>query len=608
MTLPIVDAAERHAALDPARSFVVQAPAGAGKTGLLTQRFLRLLATVEEPEEILAITFTRKAATEMRNRILGALQDAEAGRPASGEYARQTAALAAAAVERSRSRDWVLSQDPGRLQIRTIDSLCHGLARRLPLLSRSGGPALAVDDATELYRLAARRTLALADDPDFATPVTALLGHLDNNPARAGNLLATMLARRDQWLRHLGGSRHQHLSRSKLETSLQRLVDETLEQVAASLPEAHAGEIVELARFASRHLPGERRHDPLGRWDGLAPWEGGGDTLTFWRAVAQLLLRKDGSAWVIRKQASADLGFPAPSKTKDPEEKARFKTAKDRYRDLVTALSRADALTDALCAVPDVPDPEYTEAQWSLLEQLPALLQVAYAQLRVIFAERGVTDHTEVNTAAGMALGSDDSPTDLALALDYHLRHILVDEFQDTSRTQFDLLRRLTAGWQPADGHSFFAVGDPMQSIYRFRQADVSLFIEARDRGLGDLPLDSLVLKTNFRSAAQVISWVNDTFSAVFPARDDCDRGAVSYAAATPFHADAPHGGVDIHPFFDEDSDAEARLVADLTDTAEEEGCETIAVLARSREKLQALERRLNELERGEAGEKPAAD
>src|SRR5512145_2419678 len=131
------DAPAREAALDPARSFIVQAPAGSGKTELLVRRFLTLLRKVERPEEILAITFTRKAAAEMRKRVLEL---------APG------------------------SRDLGhRLRIQTIDALCASLTRQMPVLSRFGAQPELVEDARAHYREAARRTLS-----ELSTPVERL--------------------------------------------------------------------------------------------------------------------------------------------------------------------------------------------------------------------------------------------------------------------------------------------------------------------------------------------------------------------------------------------------------------------------------------------------
>ena len=116
-----------------------------------------------------------------------------------------------------------------------------------------------------------------------------------------------------------------------------------------------------------------------------------------------------------------------------------------------------------------------------MLGAILELLPLAAAHLKVVFAEHGETDFTEVAQAAVRALGTPEEPTDLLLALDTRIKHILVDEFQDTSYSQFELIERLTSGWQPDDGRTLFLVGDPMQSIYRFREAKVALFLQAWD-------------------------------------------------------------------------------------------------------------------------------
>ena len=130
------DHAVRAAALDPSHSFIVEAPAGSGKTALLTQRFLVLLAQVTAPEEVVAITFTRKAAAEMRARIQDALETATLP-DAAEPYRAQFQVLARAVLQVDAKFNWQLRENSTRLRIQTIDAMTAGIVRRLPL--RAGG-------------------------------------------------------------------------------------------------------------------------------------------------------------------------------------------------------------------------------------------------------------------------------------------------------------------------------------------------------------------------------------------------------------------------------------------------------------------------------------
>ena len=162
-TTGTADHAHRSRALDVSRSFIVQAPAGSGKTELLIQRYLALLAGVEAPEEVIAITFTRKAAAEMRVRVLAALATGASETPPVAAHEQVTWRLARAACARDVALGWELAANPNRLRIDTIDALCHALARQMPVLSRFGARPETVTDARPLYEQAARNTLAQLD-------------------------------------------------------------------------------------------------------------------------------------------------------------------------------------------------------------------------------------------------------------------------------------------------------------------------------------------------------------------------------------------------------------------------------------------------------------
>jgi len=393
------DQAERDKALDPHQSALVRAPAGSGKTTLLTERFLRLLAEVDDPSEVVAITFTEAAAAEMRNRVLDRLRENEPD-PAARH-----------ALEHSAQLGWNLLEIPTQLRISTIDAFCRELALQQPLVSGLGGGLDIAERPAELYRRAAQCTLDQigARDAGLSEAIERLLLWRDNGWKEIEDLLAGMLENRDRWM-------HEFLL----------------------------------------------NRDP--DWDSLRA------------SLERTLLRgSDGDSSAAR----------------------------------------------------------YSDPEWEIVRACFVLLRRAAAELRVIFSETGRVDFTEVAQIALTVLkGADDA----ALAVADGIRHLLVDEFQDTSRRQHQLLANLVRAWPDREGRTCFVVGDPMQSIYFFRDADAELFPRVERRGLeipDDQPLrfEPVQLSANFRSAAELVEQTNNAFAEVF-AKDD--GSGVRFAPAQP--------------------------------------------------------------------------
>ncbi|MBF0152293.1 MAG: UvrD-helicase domain-containing protein [Magnetococcales bacterium] len=581
------DAEVRTEVLDPLRSFIVQAPAGSGKTGILTQRFLRLLAGVEHPEEVVAITFTRKAAAEMRDRILEALRQGSNTPAPQDDHAQRTHALARNALTRDQERQWHLVNHPARLRVVTIDSLCASIARQMPLSSGMGVPPGHTREAENLYRQAARSVLAhLEDDDRWSPSVARLLDHLDNDPGRSETLLADLLARRDQWLRFLSGGT---LDRRQLEAALAAAVREPLCQLVAALPPGMNSTLPELLRFAANHLPAESTASPLAAWREAGTEFPTPDPVDLpkWRGIASLLLTREGK-W--RSKVDRRQGFPPESAGGNPEEKKHFKTNKSRLMAMLETLSAIPELERLFRDVTTLPDPRYNDTQWEILQALKQLLPLAAAELRILFSARAEVDFTEVAMAAVRALGRDDEPTDLALRLDHKLRHLLVDEFQDTSQSQFQLLKQLTAGWIPNDGRTLFLVGDPMQSIYRFREAEVGLFSLVQRQGLGSILPASRHLSVNFRSDGGLVNWVNTLFKDLMPPGNDPLTGGTPFVAAHPFHATHDATPIALHPHLADDPQTETdQVIGTIRESLRNFPQKNIAILVRSRAHLGSI-------------------
>jgi ATP-dependent exoDNAse (exonuclease V) beta subunit len=537
------DAAARRRALDPTASFIVQAPAGSGKTTLLVQRFLALLEQVEQPEAIVAITFTRKAAAEMRTRIIAALEQAPA------------------VLDRDREFGWNLRSNPARLRIQTIDSLCASIVQRMPWMSRIGGMPGIVEDARELYREAAQHTLNHVTQRGAAgRAAERLLLHLDNNYRIVQAMFEDLLAKRDQWLRHVGVGAGGPSLRAALEESLAGVVTRGVEKVAARIPPLVLSRMVALHNFAGQK-------PPLASVPLASP-----DDLPTWRSLADLLLT---SADTWRKTVNASHGFP-------PQRKAE----KREFLDLVNALAQDEEMLPALVELRRLPDVRFAEEQWQLLESLLTLLPVAAAELKLTFRERGMVDFVELGEAARAALGPPERPSDLALSLGERVQHLLIDEFQDTSVSQFDLIQRLVAGWDSSDSRTLFLVGDPMQSIYRFREAEVGLFLRARSEGVGAVGCEPLQLTSNFRSRPGVVDWVNAAFAQIFPQLEDPVLGAVTYAASSAARMPDTASGVTMRAYFTPAEQPEAEEVARLAEAALPG---SVAVLVRARSHANAI-------------------
>ncbi len=576
------DAAARAAALDPRRSFIVQAPAGSGKTELLTQRYLRLLATVEYPEQILAITFTRKAAAEMRARILRALEAAEGPAPESA-HKRSTWELARAVRELDARRQWHLTEHPARLRLQTIDALNASLARRLPLLAATGSAIEPTSDPGPLYEAAGRRLIErLGDGSPVSAQLEVLIVHLGNRVDRLIDMLGELLAKRDQWLHPVMRARSNAGElRGTLEATLQRVVQRHLAVLCEGLGPDNRQELFTLLQYSAGNLlSGALDATRRALLEQCLAQETLPDDrsehLAVWRAIVAMLFKKNNKGELYESITKVQ-GFPTTDKP-----------MKERMLGMLRWLGGHRALCEQLFDLQTLPDPLYSEQQWQTLQALLDLLPQAVGELQLEFQAQGKADYVEVALRALRALGSAEEPTDLALAFDYRLQHILVDEFQDTSFAQLDLLERLTAGWSQGDGRTLFCVGDPMQSIYRFRQAEVGLFIEMQTQGLRHLPLEPLRLEANFRSLPVIVNWVNRVFPDVLAPANDAEQGAVRYSASTA--ALTGEGGVvRVHPFVN-DAAGEAECVTSLVrESLQRDASGRVAILVTARTHVDAI-------------------
>jgi ATP-dependent helicase/nuclease subunit A len=524
------DQEQRNQAVDPRHSVLVRAPAGSGKTGVLLLRYLHCLLSVDQPEKVVAITFTNKAAGEIKERVLKALQAGakflrgeESAEPDNGfDHDIRQAVLKVLAHDEA--KHWSLLENSARLRITTFDSFCGSLVRRLPLLSGLGA-AVPVTDAEALYREAILSLFRQMDEkncpPALAEALQKLLAYGSNRIETLLPLLSNLLSKRDQWLRDvLGGDL------DAMEAALAEEVAAQFEPAWASLQDL---QIEQLLQALIESSGGNVDH----AWaaDLRAANAMDLDDFALLQTLASTMLTGKGELYKPGSLNYAGLKAKAPG---NAQAKAWLKGLQDD--------GLFEEASQNLATLAGLPPPFFPASSRELIGHFRVALVHLLAHLRLAFEQRGGVDFGEIAQRAIVALRAENGEAvGEALLLEDRVQHILVDEMQDTSVSQIDLLTALCQGWEDDDGRSVFFCGDLQQSIYAFRGSLVSLFDELQQRGsFAGKTLMPLQLRANFRSSPDLVNWVNNCFQRMFT-----ERGH-DYVAALPQRSN--DGVVCVHP------------------------------------------------------------
>ena len=535
-------------------SFIVQAPAGSGKTSLLVKRFLNRLLEVKSPKEVLALTFTNKAAAEMAQRLKEALE----GKSKDNEIKKIVEKISKHALKSKWDEGYIDS-----LMIMTIDKLALRLIKQTPILSSSGVNFLTDEDPDDLYREAIRETITSNAENHL------LFKYFDYDYHKLTEQLLALISKRDQWLPIVSG--------------LLRSDDKNIEEIYGTYytnelniwveekikPNFTNEDLKELEIIVS-YLADNKNIDRKDKLRSSINYE-------FWFYIRDLILTKSGKQ--IRKKIDTSSGFPATNVGKEIKER------------LLKLIELKNNKFNILIDFFNVTYHKNIVDIYPLITPFCLLLIDMVTRLNEKFKERRIIDFTQIMGNAVEALRD----THLPLILDQNISHILVDEFQDTNESQLIFIELLTQNFAGNPDKSFFAVGDPMQSIYRFRKAEVEIFSRVQKSGISDLKLTSLFLKVNFRSNKNIIDWLNNSFSKAFPLIDDSDEGSVPYSSCESSNNNLEGGMELIALTCDTKSktaqyEAEALYVLNLIkDTRKSNPDASIAVLTRSKAHLSEL-------------------
>lgn len=501
-------------------SFIIEAPAGSGKTELLTQRFLHLISKSINPENILAVTFTNKAASEMKHRIISYIRGDQAPK------SEITKRILSTIKKEISYADNNINKLISNLNIMTIDALANRVCQQMPLMSKYASNSNITENVDHLLIDAINEIFSSKDNIKILTDLSQQLSVTTNDLER---YFLALLKSRDTWIYDIFETYNEERSFEKY------LLIEEKELLV---------KINQFFDLSKNFFIKDKK---------------------IWLEIIDNIYTKSGE---IRKKIS--LTF-------------LDKIKKNLFISLIEK-GKIPSYNEILYI-------EYffkiklTQDE-NLLKNTNQILKLLLAELKISFTKNNTLDFIEVNQNAIYSLFNEHGDTNLNHNLSSEFTHILVDEFQDINQIQLRLFQLLSKSW--GEGQSFFCVGDPMQSIYRFRKAEVSLFLQTISKGIGQTKLEHLKLKVNNRSEPKLINWFNKIFSSIFSSMNDLDLGSIKFSKSEAKSKINSNGEINYFNFEDNGNydGCEGELIAQEIINSK---YKKIAVIGRSRSHLRPI-------------------
>ncbi|MDX2458026.1 MAG: UvrD-helicase domain-containing protein, partial [Gammaproteobacteria bacterium] len=478
-------------AADPQRNATVHASAGTGKTWLLVTRILRLLLAGARPDSILAVTFTRKAAAEMQERVSGRLHELMCAAPDKLDEKLSEVGITADANTRKRARQLYeeILFDPYSLRTTTFHAFCQELLQRFPL-EAGVSPGFELSETTGLLEQQAWDAL-VTETAGKPGPIATTLDSLIVGCEGLSNVqtaLRSLLSHRSDWWAYVQGqSDPLAYARSQLEQLLE--IDAATDPLEGFPDDMQRQAVKTFAALLGRHNTKTNTRDATTLAETLlAP----ASPPEFYAAIQPVFLKKDGDPR-IRKESNTQ----------------RQRLGEAGEQQLIALHHR---ICDDLLAIGD------RIARRNTFNNSVAWITAGnqlLAHYQRIKQEQRLLDFSDLEWQACALLNQSQHAVWVQYKLDTRIDHLLVDEFQDTNPTQWHLLlpllQELAAGNEER-GRSVFLVGDTKQSIYSFRRANPALLREASHWLDQHLQAKNYPLDASRRSAQAIIDCVNTVF------------------------------------------------------------------------------------------------